>query len=62
MNIFIKPPPIVFEKYRKEFIKNNPGKQPPTIEVKIENNRVQVGLKSLPPYLNHVTKGKIDTS
>lgn len=62
MNIYIKPPPIAFEKNRKEWLKNNPGKQPPTLEVKIHNQALSVGFKGLPPYLQHNTKGKVDTS
>lgn len=63
VTIYIKPPPILTDKkLRAEFASKNPGVPLPTLEVKINNQRVSVGMKGNPPYIDLKTKKLVDTS
>lgn len=53
INIYIKPPQYVLEKYQAEIKKNlKPGQQLPKLEVLIQAQTIKVGVKGNPPYID----------
>jgi hypothetical protein len=63
VTVFIRPPPILTNKAaRSEYAKNNPGVALPSLDIKIANQRLTVGMKGAPPFLDLKTKKLVDTS
>ncbi len=51
--IYIKPPQVLLPKYRDQFLKQlKPGEQLPKLEIKIDPDRIRVGIKDTKPFID----------
>jgi hypothetical protein len=58
VNVFIKPPPFLVPKYRKQYEAGlKPGQKLPKIEIAIGKTGLKVGMTGSPPFLD-VTPGQ----
>ena len=56
--MYFKPPQWALPKYQKEMRKNlKPGQSLPELFVNIERDRIEVGVKPNPPFLNEELGG-----
>ena len=60
INIYIDPPPVFKPDYRRQLkAQLQPGQTLPELAIKIEPNRLSVGIKGNPPFLNEELGGTV---
>ena len=63
VHIYIELPPVFQKKVRDQMKKQlQPGEKLPELEVKIETEKLTVGIKGNPPFLSESLGGKVKSS